>query len=499
MQSFLKRILSLSACAVIVFSAASCGEKANTDNTTTTAANGEATTTATAATTLDPAHTPLELPVVDLGGFEFNVASQTATDTYRQFDSEEETGEPMNDALYKRNSTIEDRYNVSIKQTLIGDITANVSKAILAGDDAYTIVVGSLNNGGNSIHSLANSHLLLDYNDVPYLQESIEKAWWDQNLRENLAINNKLYYNTGDIVLYDDMRIAIMYFNKGMFAKEGLDYPYKYVLDGTWTIDKLVELTRGINKDINGDGKMDQYDQWGLMSQYENGLHMFHAAGEKIAGLDKDGVPTLTFNSPRALEVIGKVLGVSIDGETMYHADGITGLSAGSTSVWTEASLYFQDDRFLMRTSVFEPIVRDLRAMPTDFGILPYVKYDEKQENYYSHVEVGGYVVGIPMTSDPEKTGLILEALAYESMSTITPAFYELSLNSKVLRDNESEAMLDIIFKSKHYDLGYLFNIGGYASVPRTLVQSKSTDFVSRFDALETAAQTALKKLADEY
>lgn len=152
-----------------------------------------------------------------------------------------------------------------------------------------------------------------------------------------------------------------------------------------------------------------------------------------------------------------------------------------------------------MRASLLEPVVRDLRAMSTDFGILPSPKFDESQKNYYTYAEMSGIVVSIPKTADPEFAGLITEALAYESGSTLMPAFYDLCLTSKVLRDDESEGMLDIIFNNKVYDIGYIYNIGTLPSILNTLVQTGKTDFVSAYDKAQGAAEKALQKFIDSY
>jgi hypothetical protein len=267
------------------------------------------------------------------------------------------------------------------------------------------------------------------------------------------------------------------------------------VYDGTWTIDKLMEITKGVNKDLDGDGVMTEYDQWGFMSQHEFALHLFEGSGETTVRLNGDGVPEITMNNPRALEVIQKALAVCAEPEAMFMADTIK----GSSDIWIQASAYFQDNRFLMRASVFEAVPRDLRAMPTDFGVLPTPKYDEQQKNYYTYVEQSGLMIGIPMNADLEFAGLATEALAYESGTTLMPAFYDLCLTSKVLRDNESEGMLDIIFNNKVYDIGYIYGIGTLPSILNTLASSKKTDFVSQFEKSQGAIETALAKFIDNY
>ena len=50
--------------------------------------------------------------------------------------------------------------------------------------------------------------------------------------------------------------------------------------------------------------------------------------------------------------------------------------------------------------------------------------------------------------------GVILEAMAYESEQTVLPAYYEVMLKTKVSRDEQSSAMLDLILDHLVFDLG---------------------------------------------
>lgn len=437
---------------------------------------------------------PINLPQRDYEGRAFNVISVEVTNPnkmYDYFSSEEQTGEPINDALYTRRVNIEEKYNIALKYTQIGNPSDTARKGILAGDNAYDLIVDSIGN----VRNLGSQKLLADLFTVPYISDNLDKPWWDQAVIRDLSISGKLYFEAGDIVMRDKLRLSCMYFNKDMCKSLGIDYPYQYVYDGTWTIDKLMELTKGINFDLNGDGVMDQNDQWGFMSQYEFSLHLFQASGEKTITLNSDGIPEVTMNTPRALDVIQKALEVCIEPGAMFHADTITGAS----DIWIRASEYFQEDRFLMRASVFEPIARDLRAMPTDFGILPTPKYNENQENYYTYAEMSGLVIGIPVDADLEFAGLITEAMAYDSSTTVMPAFYDLCLTSKVLRDDESEGMLDIIFNSKVYDIGYIYAVGTLPGILSDLAKTGSTDFISRFEKGEGAINKAIDKLMESY
>ncbi|MCL2158808.1 MAG: extracellular solute-binding protein [Oscillospiraceae bacterium] len=440
------------------------------------------------------AQEPINLPDEDFGGREFNVITVQTTDERRMYDRfapEEQNAEPIIDALYKRRLAIEERYNVAVNEIQVASPWDTARKSILAGDLLYDLIVAPISN----MKDLASQSLLSDIYTTPYISADLDKPWWDQRLKRDLSINGKLYFQAGNIVLRDKLRVSCLYFNKDMFKELDVEYPYQYVYAGTWTIDKLMEISKGVNADLDGNGIMDQYDRWGFMSQYEFALHLFEGSGEKMIGLDSNGVPEITINTPRALDVIQKALAVCIEPEAMFHADGIKGAS----DVWATASEYFQEDRFMIRASVFEAVPRDLRAMPADFGVLPTPKYNEQQENYYTYVEGSGLVIGIPTNADLEYSGLITEALAYESGSTLMPAFYDLCLTSKVLRDDESEGMLDIMFDNRVYDIGYIYQIGGVNSLFSSLVQSKSADFVSAYEKKAGSIEKALEKFIDTY
>jgi len=435
-----------------------------------------------------------ELPAADFGGKIYTILNREGPHIWDQFIAEEQNGDPINDALYLRKVFIEDRYNVQIRQFVPGDgnKTINAAKtSVKAGDNTYSLIQLEIMDLG----TLANAKFLADWYEMPYINENLQYNWWDQNLNCDLTVNGKLYMQDGQLIIKDDLRLTCMYFNKGMFQEFNLEYPYQSVRDGKWTIDKMIELSKGINRDLDGNGVMDQYDQWGFMSEHQAGLHFYQGAGERSVTINKDGVPELTLGGQRSLNVIEKILQITSDPMAMFHADTIK----GAADVWLQANAYFQEDRFLIRSSIFLPIVESLRSMETDFGIIPFPKFDEQQENYYSTATQWGYAVAFPKTADPEFAGFITEALARESVTTLTPAFYDVSLRTKYARDDESEDMLDIIFGNKIYDIGVLFSLTGLDATLSSMVSGRKTDFVSTFDKNKDKMQTKIEKFYESY
>ena len=143
-----------------------------------------------------------------------------------------------------------------------------------------------------------------------------------------------------------------------------------------------------------------------------------------------------------------------------------------------------------------------LRSMKTDYGIIPYPKYDEDQDGYYTfqHDQVG--VFAIPVTSKKaDMAGAVLEAMSSESSKTVVPAYYNVALKSKYTRDSESAEMIDIIHNGHFLDPAWIFcdYIGDLAQSPRNLMLAKKRDFMSFYDARKEKYQTNLEKLISAF
>ena len=75
------------------------------------------------------------------------------------------------------------------------------------------------------------------------------------------------------------------------------------------------------------------------------------------------------------------------------------------------------------------------------------------------------FLTSIPITLNAEqceRSAVILEALAAESLYTVIPAFYEQVLDEKIARDDESKKMIEIITNSHVWDVGEFYVLGGF-------------------------------------
>lgn len=160
----------------------------------------------------------------------------------------------------------------------------------------------------------------------------------------------------------------------------------------------------------------------------------------------------------------------------------------------------FSNNRALFRTCALIG-VEEQRSAELSFGILPYPKFDEAQEEYNNFVSTLGVPgVCIPSTvTDKERTGAIIDAMASEAVNTIRYAYYDQTLYNRLVRDEESYEMLNLIFDTRTYDLGHIYDWGGLGWLLRDMNQSRKTDFTSEYQKLESKAQVELEKTMELY
>lgn len=433
------------------------------------------------------------LPSVDFEGRDFVVLySGTVTEgqTWRYIDVEELSGEILNDAIFQRNGKIEEIYNITVSCVYSGGFQNDLKNSVSAGDMAY----GSAFGPANTLISLAQTGHLRNWNTMPYID--LEAQWWDKSVITGLTVFDKLYMCTGDISPLTNVRVYSLVFNKDLCRDLALELPYQHVLDGAWTIDVFSEYIANVNRDVNGDSIMDYEDVWGYFSQDGNTYMMYFSGGGRVTEISGEGIPELVFNSDKYINLAVKALEVSFDKNKTLMANAYVTKNGGQ---WSAASSWFAAGGSLMRSSVFEPVPRDYRAMDTDFGILPYPKLDENQEKYYTLPEHTSMMFCIPMTADTEFTGILLESLAAESVSSVTHAFYEVALKGKTVRDDESEAMLDIIFSGKVFDIGYILNLASFTDSLTALEKQSSTDVASKYSSITANAQKQLDDFIEKY
>ncbi len=459
----MKKLLSTLILAALLLTTAACSSDPASGTQDTTAVSTDETTVAET----------LPIEVIDFGGATVNMY---LGEEFEQISAETETGDLINDAVYRRNSKVEDMYNVDFKfevrpgnyDTGYNEWRGVVDASIAAGDNTYQIVGGygyrfTFHTLGTSYHNL-NANNYIDFT----------QPWWPRNIVEAGNIGDKMFIAFGNVdpSFYDET--YVMYFNKNMADSLGINNFYEDVDSGKWTLDKMMEVTKTATADIDGNGTMDINDQFGYDTISSMGVDAyFQSCDIKLTTFDSDGMPQLVGLTEKYVDVQNRIC-------NFLHQSG----NAFVSNVKAEPIEVFMSGRALILSDAIKQS-HSLREMEDDFGIIPYPKYEEAQEDYVTYNAIGnscGYV--IPITADADMGGALIEALAYYGYTDVLPEYFERALKTKSARDDESAAMLDLIFAGIEFDFTqfYSYCFGDQKSpsmLLRQVTRAKSTDMAS--------------------
>ena len=483
------RVLAAWLCTLLLVPAVvSCANTADTATADTTPVTGGETAPVTEAVTEAPTleGAIARMEGTDFGGYDFRVMdrSDEADPNWVTIDvwSEGETGDTINDAVYQRNRALEEGMNIVISENQVKYPYESAKTAIMAGTDEFDVFTDGL----SYLSSLAIEGYLVDLNTVDTLK--LGNVWWDQDLSRDLSIAERLFFCTGDISIMDNYGTWCIMFNKDIVEEYDLDNIYDHVKAGTWTLELMYDMSKAVTKDMNGDGTLKREDQWGFLTEGYNGYGMWAAGGHKITGKDKDDMPTLTAYSDRSVTTMSKVAEFTQDKAASLVAEN------------TEGGCGFTNEHFGQGNALFIYggmwLITKYRGYDVNFGVVPAPKFDASQDRYYNtHSNGNCTAYSIPTTAkDLSRTGAIMESMAEVSKFILTPAYTEVALKGKYIRDEESAEMLDYILFQRTYDLGMIFNWGNMFGNIISISFNAGTDFASTYARDEKAALADIEK-----
>ncbi|MBQ7380091.1 MAG: hypothetical protein IJW70_10500 [Clostridia bacterium] len=482
-----KKLLALLLCGIMLVSVfVGCAEGGNEDDTT-ASTNEEETQWVSA---------DLE-PNEDIRGQEVNILSNRMEDV----GPEENSTDPLEDAVYRRNDMIQSYYGVTLNGLVVDDYVTlgnDVKTDVTAGAGEYHIVYQHM---VNSATDLALSNCLYNLTELEYV--NFDQPWWDQDCKNGFMFGDNMFLVCGDLLPTTMLITAAVIFNKNLFDEKGLEYPYDDARDGTWTLDDMLEMTKDQTRDLNGDGKVAYTDDfyglvgWSLDCDY----NFFFGAGCTMFTFDEDHLPVYEANTDRLQTVYDKIYELIVTQQS-FHVTVSEYIA--NNSMYQEPNNVFKSGRALFFAGYLSGAV-GIRDMENDFGILPQPKYDEKQADYLSFVNGSASVCVVPKSLNDEQlavAGYMMEVLSSSSYYLVTDTLYDKVAKSKTARDPESAEMVDIIIRHKVFDFGYThFHHKGLpcASIIQTALDTKSPSVIKDITKGEKQTKKALKDVYEAY
>ena len=333
--------------------------------------------------------------------------------------------------------------------------------------------------------TLSLEGLFLDLNSIQYLD--LSQPWWNQSVTEELQIDKKLFFSTGDIVISHLKPMSVYAFNQKLAADNNVENLYNVVNEHRWTIDYVNALISYRYEDLNGNGKRDADDRYGLICSSINDADGY-MQGFRVSMIsrDEDGLPFLDVDTERMTTIVEKVYSL------MWENAGCYATTNDSTDMKAFAS-----DHSLFVTTRIGDVMWQLADMENDYGVLPYPLLDESQNEYGTRVQDSMNLMSIPIDArNPDLSGAVLEALAAQSYRTVTPAFFDVALKNRYSRDPETAEMMELIKDSILINFESIYNesIGYPWYVLRSLMPAQSNSFASYWAGCEKLIKAKLSR-----
>ena len=422
------------------------GEASQTSDTTPTVATSESTSAATEETTTAPLSLFEQLPKTDYQGRKFTILlpSQQSYEF-----AEALTGDLVNDAVYTRDSAIEEAYGIDLNYIAESGDWSNrnsfltlIRNSVLAEDDAYDLVNGMT----SIIMPVTMEGIFHNYAALDGIE--FDDPWWAADIYDNLQIADKLYAITGSSMLSMYKTTYAIYANSALIEQNQLDDPIRLVLDGKWTLESFLKMTVGQSRDLNSDGKMASEDFYGFIASsvtmrgYQTAFHL------PLIERNSDGTLYYLGGSERYYNAVDRINTLLRNPNDRY----IKSL----TDVSPLVNMFAANQAILFNETI--GTIEALRDMEGDFVILPQPKYDEEQENYRVQMGTATGMFVIPVTADTDIAVDVLNAHGALSYADVVPAYYENALKLKYTRIPENMEVIDLINRSIMLDVTYAHN-----------------------------------------
>lgn len=392
--------------------------------------------------------------------------------------------EPVNDAVYERNLTVENRLGVKIISVEdhveeFSHVATKITTLVQSGVNDFDVAVPT----GATAASPSLDGMFVNLRDTAYL--GFDKPWWSQGFNETAEYKGNQYMATGAMLITSYRFAFVMVFNQDLFLKRNQPFLYEYVENGTWTLDKQISLVPLFHED-NGNSKQDREgDVYGFISNH-NMISVdpyWSACDVPVLGKNESDEYEVVLDLDRLHSMTEKTL------QLFYETDNATYRVGHIIYDAEQADIrqMFADGYGAMATlRVMELENGAMRNMESKYGVVPMPKLNEEQESYGTVCHNIYSVVCIPTTVKEERRdeiSAVLEAMAYASYTILRPAYYETTLRTKLSQDPQSARMMDIIFDNLDYDPGMLYCValGSFHDQYRSVMASRRNNIVSLF------------------
>lgn len=404
--------------------------------------------------------------------------------------TEELTSDIVNDSLYNREKYVEERLGVEIKPvfTSAPDYETELEKQHMSDEDMYQIC--------GYVTFAFTRFVFNDYfNDLTELNYiDLEKPWWSQTFNAEAEIMGGQYVTTGSLALSLNRSMFAIFYNKTLAEAHKSKYPelgdlYGLVDSGNWTYDKFYELGSTIYTDNNGNDQKDEEDSYGIGFQHCIGSDVIWSSFDiNILSHTDDGWFELDVPVEKMYTALGMIHNL------LNYTPGCFDAGGGDEDLNILSAMFAGDNLLFMNNTLEAVESVTLRNMQSDYGVLPFPKYNALQEKYYTYAHDSYTSFAIPKTClNPDAAAAVLEALSSYAYRDTNPAYFNVALKGKYMSDPQSRKMLDLVVNGFKVDAAWIYLETLSKEFPTSFRPSGDTSYATKYAKQSKQVEIYLK------
>ena len=410
-----------------------------------------------------------EETVIDFEGADYTILARAET-AYEVDNSGKGTDDKVQRKIWERNVYIKDTYNAIVEVVPVSGIWANrtdyiaaARAAINSGMNEYSMFLTH----GVYIQNMAMEGLGLELSKLP--QIDIDADWWCKDYNDVSTIDGKNYVFLGDIgiTLYENLQVIFV--NWDIAEKYHVEDLYQKVLDGNWTLDEMIRLSKVVDSAENP-YIPEQERNYGLLSNAHSVGNFAVSLNLKYTGRGENGQRSFGTKPPKKLADVFETLRLWYITDTVKY-----GLNSSTDK---ESNPIFTEGRALFYTQILGEAKYMAANMEDEYGVIPYPKYEAgKDTPYYSTTQHDLSACLVPASvENTEMVGTVTEAMCKYGREHITYEYFETRLKLRYFDDYQTKAMLDLVRDGLSYEFtevfGGIFSVNPYDSFENVMYKN---------------------------
>lgn len=361
-------------------------------------------------------------------------------------------------AVYERNIKVGERFGVNIVVEPVAGEHENRAKFT-------TTMSANMNESVSQWHMVSAHGTVISpqvFNGYCYDLKTLPefdytKAWWSEEYYEECNFGGKFFFAVGDIAYSMYEQLEVIFVNETLYTANhigengNIDALYDLIRDGKWTWETFKKYV----SDFTAENVGGEDATYGLALN----LHSFRALHKgfdvEFTYRDTDNKVNFYQTLPeRTVNVYDAMQTLLIDNQNVLCNKTFSHEAETQNKMFERGDLLFYGQMLGQATQ--------LREMSDVKGVLPYPKFDDLQEDYYTTGANSVSAIMVPRNIAPESAemvGVVVEALSMYGYHEVTPKYYEDTLTYQVIGTQNGMDMLKIIRDSYTMDFALAYTM----------------------------------------